>query len=180
MDVNVMRWPAERLAVEDLRVKGEPRLLLIDTDEPAPEVFDCLEDWARLPISDADLDARRRVVAVRAGAHGTRPVVEDSGILRYRSGWVALSPVERDLASGLVDRYTTIVSRELLAERAWPDGVPSRNALDVHMLRLRRRVNSIGLEIRTIRARGYLLQPLAAPVEPTVARYVDVLATTLG
>ena len=158
MNVEVMRWPSERLAVDDLRRKGVPRLLLVEPDEPAPELADCLEDWVRLPTSDADLDARRRVVAMRAMAHAIVPTLDDSGVLRFRDMWVALSPVERDLASGLVDRFDAVVPRERLAERAWPEGVPSRNALDVHMLRLRRRVNSIGLEVRTIRARGYLLQ----------------------
>ena len=48
--------------------------------------------------------------------------------------------------------------RDTLARRAWPDGTPTRNALDVHVLRFRRRVAPIGLELRTVRARGYLLQ----------------------
>jgi DNA-binding response OmpR family regulator len=39
--------------------------------------------------------------------------------------------------------------------------VPTRNALDVHVLRLRRRIAPLGLEIRTVRARGYLLQAAA-------------------
>ena len=50
----------------------------------------------------------------------------------------------------------------MLAERAWPTGVPTRNALDVHVLRLRRRIAPLGLEIRTVRARGYLLQAASA------------------
>ncbi len=44
--------------------------------------------------------------------------------------------------------------------RAWPGGSPTRNALDVHLLRLRRRISTLGLEVRTVRARGYLLQAL--------------------
>ncbi len=39
-----------------------------------------------------------------------------------------------------------------------PSGVPTRNALDVHVLRLRRRIAPLGLEIRTVRSRGYLMQ----------------------
>jgi DNA-binding response OmpR family regulator len=37
--------------------------------------------------------------------------------------------------------------------------LPTRNALDVHMLRLRRRLEPLGLEVRTVRSRGYVLQP---------------------
>ena len=36
--------------------------------------------------------------------------------------------------------------------------MPTRNALDVHVLRLRRRIAPLGLEIRTVRSRGYLMQ----------------------
>ena len=71
---------------------------------------------------------------------------------------MGLSPLERDLAVPLVEKFGGVVSRGLLADRAWPDGLPSRNALDVHVLRLRRRLEQIGLELRTIRSRGYLLQ----------------------
>ena len=158
MNVEVLRWPADRLAIEDLRARGIPRLLLLDGDEPATAPTDCLEDWVRLPVSDADLEARRSGVALRATEHAVRPTLDDAGVLRFRGHWVGLSPVERDLVSAMVDRFGAVVSRGVLSERAWPDGAPSRNALDVHMLRLRRRVGEVGLEVRTIRARGYLLQ----------------------
>src|SRR5690242_11130543 len=98
MDVEVRRWPGERLVVEDLRSREVPRLLLIEADEPAPEVFDCLEEWIRLPASDADLEARRRAVSRRAAEHSVRPRLDDAGILRFRNSWVSLSPVERELA----------------------------------------------------------------------------------
>jgi DNA-binding response OmpR family regulator len=158
MDVEVRRWPAERLAIDDLRSRGLPRLLLIEGDEAPPEPRDCLEDWLRLPASDADLEARRLGVALRADRHAVRPLLDDGGILRFRNRLVGLSPVERELATALVDKYGSVVGRGMLSERAWPDGVPTRNALDVHMLRLRRRVSQVGLEIRTVRSRGYLLQ----------------------
>jgi DNA-binding response OmpR family regulator len=58
----------------------------------------------------------------------------------------------------MVDRFGAVVTRDVLADRAWPTGVPTRNALDVHVLRLRRRIAPIGLEIRTVRSRGYLMQ----------------------
>ncbi len=51
-----------------------------------------------------------------------------------------------------------VVSREMLANSGWPDGAPGRNALDVHVLRMRRRLAPLGLVIRTVRSRGYLLE----------------------
>ena len=37
---------------------------------------------------------------------------------------------------------------------------PGRNALDVHVLRLRRRIAPLALSIKTVRSRGYLLEAL--------------------
>ena len=45
-------------------------------------------------------------------------------------------------------------------------GAPTRNALDVHVLRLRRRLAPLGLEIRTVRSRGYLLQESRSAQRP--------------
>ena len=66
--------------------------------------------------------------------------------------------MEQALAAALLDRFGAVVARDTLAVRAWPEGLPTRNALDVHVLRLRRRIAPLELEIRTVRARGYLLQ----------------------
>jgi DNA-binding response OmpR family regulator len=63
--------------------------------------------------------------------------------------------------SALLDRAGAVVSRDTLARAGWPDGAPGRNALDVHVLRLRRRVDPLGLVIRTVRSRGYLLETAA-------------------
>jgi DNA-binding winged helix-turn-helix (wHTH) protein len=58
----------------------------------------------------------------------------------------------------MLERYGAVVSREALSRAGWPQGAPGRNALDVHVLRLRRRLAPIGLVIRTVRSRGYLLE----------------------
>ena len=68
-----------------------------------------------------------------------------------------LPPLEARLASVLLERFASVVSRDGLGRAGWPDGPPGRNALDVHMVRLRRRVQPLGLTIRTVRGRGYLL-----------------------
>ena len=51
---------------------------------------------------------------------------------------------ERALAAALIDRFNAVVGRDTLVRRAWPGGSPTRNALDVHMLRLRRRISTLG------------------------------------
>jgi DNA-binding response OmpR family regulator len=79
-------------------------------------------------------------------------------VLRLGGSWVSLPPVEARLMQALIDRYGAVVSRDQLARSGWPKGAPGRNALDVHVLRLRRRIGPLGLAIRTVRSRGYLLE----------------------
>lgn len=121
-------------------------------------LLDELEDWIRLPAAEADLQARIEGLAGRGDRALVAPELDADGLLRVDGQWVSLPPVEARLVSALVDRFGAVVSREALARAGWPDGSPGRNALDVHMLRLRRRVSSVSLAIRTVRSRGYLLE----------------------
>lgn len=124
---------------------------------PAP--VDDLEDWARVPVSDADLSARVEWLTSRV-AHLIHETAEldENGVLRFDGRWVSLPPVESRLLAALLDRQGAVVSREALARAGWPAGTPGRNALDVHVLRLRRRLEGTGLAVRTVRSRGYLLE----------------------
>ena len=165
VDVVLVRWPAEAPRRQRLADEQRPRLLLVEGDVDPPEVVDCLEDWMRVPVDDAELGARMRSLTARARAHlpEDRPDLDDDGVLRRGTSWVSLPPVEARIASALLERVGAVVSREALARAGWPDGAPGRNALDVHVLRLRRRLAPVGLVIRTVRSRGYLLE--AAPSE---------------
>lgn len=159
MDVVLVRWPDERDRREELRRSGQPRLLVLDDSAPPPTELDLLEDWIRLPADDSDVAARVASLEQRAGEHhGEVPSLDEDGVLRANHRWVALPPVEARLTSALLERYGAVVSRETLARAGWPDGAPGRNALDVHVLRLRRRLDPLGLVIRTVRSRGYVLE----------------------
>jgi DNA-binding response OmpR family regulator len=89
------------------------------------------------------------------------PMLDDDGVLRVGDRWVSLPPVEARLTDALLDRFGAVVSRDALGRAGWPAGSPGRNALDVHMLRLRRRLVPLELVIRTVRSRGYLLERAA-------------------
>jgi DNA-binding response OmpR family regulator len=159
VDVVLVRWPAEEPRRAELAAIGIPRLLLVedDADPPAPE--DCLEDWVRVPAPDADVQARVEALSTRAGLHHrAMPVLDEHGMLRFGSEWVSLPPVEARITGALVTRLGAVVRREELAAAGWPDGAPGRNALDVHVLRIRRRLAPLNLVIRTVRSRGYLLE----------------------
>ena len=158
MDVVLVRWPAERARRAELQRDRCPRLLLVEDGVP-PLPADDLEDWITVPAGEADL--RVRVDGLRqrlAGRLLSPPRLDGDGVLRLDDSWVSLPPVEARLATALVERFGAVVSRDSLARAGWPGGAPGRNALDVHMLRLRRRVSPLALAIRTVRSRGYLLE----------------------
>lgn len=158
-----MRWPAEADRRATLRVAGQPRLLLVDDGTMPPLPDDDLEDWIRMPASEADLELRLDGLRRRmASAAREVPQLDDDGVLRFGDGWVPLPPVEARLAAELLRRFGAVASRADLTKAGWPGGSPGRNALDVHVLRLRRRLQPVELAIRTVRARGYLLEPASA------------------
>ena len=158
MEVILIRWPAESAQLDVARTSGSPRLLLVDPQVEPPSVVDPLEDWVRVPVDPEDVQARVATLSRRAGVHSLPPLVDGDGLLHHGVQWVALSPLEAAIAGALTDRYGAVVGRETLSKRAWPSGAPTRNALDVQMVRFRRRVKPLGLEVRTVRSRGYLLQ----------------------
>ncbi len=132
---------------------------MIDADDAPPTLVDCFEDWVRLPASEVDIAARCSAILARSAGHGSeRPVLDPDGVLRCGTEWVSLPPVEARLLEALLDRFGAVVSRDALSRSGWPAGAPGRNALDVHVLRLRRRIAPLGIVIKTVRSRGYLLE----------------------
>lgn len=161
MDVVLVRWPLEGDRRAALAAEGRPRLLLVEGSTEAPVPDDLLEDWIRVPAHEDDVKARveglrSRSAALTAGEQV--PELDPDGLLRLDGRWVSLPPVEARLMAALLERLGAVVSREQLSKSGWPRGAPGRNALDVHMLRLRRRIAPVGLTIKTVRSRGYLLE----------------------
>jgi len=158
-DVALVRWPGDEDRLERLRSEGRPRLLLVEAGAAPPLPADQLEDWIRVPAQEIDMRARLEGLERRSAEQGSGvPELDEDGVLRVGREWVSLPPVDHRLAAALVERFGAVVSREALAKAGWPGGAPARNALDVHVLRLRRRLEPIGLAIRTVRSRGYALE----------------------
>ena len=163
-DVALVRWPTEQSRLADLRAERRPRLILVENGDPPPVPVDELEDWIRLPAGELDLRTRVDGLMQRSQASvPARPSLDEDGVLRFDRAWVALPPVETRLMAALLDRFGAVVSRDVLLRAGWPRAAPRRNALDVHVLRLRRRVDPLGLVIQTVRSRGYLLEQAARP-----------------
>ncbi len=160
MDVRLIRWPAARAQLDELRAAGVPRLVVVDGDVVPPPPIDELEDWVRLPADQADVRVRVDTLAERARGKAF-PRLSPEGVLRHAGVSVALSPVEHRLVDALIARFGAVVSRHDLMDAAWPDERPPRNALDVHISRLRRRLDELDLTVTTVRGRGYLLDALS-------------------
>ncbi len=84
------------------------------------------------------------------------PWVDADGLLRRDGQWVALGPIEGRLVDLLCQRFGLLVSREDLERAGWGHA-PEGRALDLQLMRVRRRVAALGLTLRNVRARGYVL-----------------------
>ena len=157
--VSILRWPEEDGRRSVLAAAARLRLLLVEPNAPAPVAVDPREDWVRLPVSEEDVEARVLGLIRRSQPPDVRIVLDDHGLLHCGDDWVALPETEAALMGALLTAAGSVVSRAVLVEAAWPGGSPTRNVLDVHMVRLRRRIAELGIEIRTVRSRGYALSP---------------------
>jgi DNA-binding response OmpR family regulator len=178
MEVALVRWPAEASRRDALLAAGAPVLLLVEAGAPPVEIGP-VEDWIRIPSTDADIEARVRGIKVRVETAGIPdphfgsdglPVLDEGGVLRFGSRWVSISPLESRLVDALLERPGAVIPRQILTEAVWPDDRsrvdgPGRNALDIQVLRLRRRLHEVGLTVRTVRSRGYILDLIDRPPE---------------
>jgi DNA-binding response OmpR family regulator len=157
-----VRWPEEAERLERLRRDHVPRLILVAEGEPAPVSGECEEDWIRLPADDADVRTRLVSLSQRSSRHVANrdPEVDQAGRMRFRGRWVALSKTEVRLARPLVEHTGSVVDYDLLWRSGWPgQGIAHGGQLRIQILRLRRRLQPIGLSIRTVNGRGYVLEP---------------------
>jgi len=156
--VAVLRWPDHRAKIDESRESGEPRLIVVGPDEDPVVVADDVEDWLRLPVDDRDVRMRLLRLRDRATRLPRRPVLDGYGRLLFAGAWVGLSAIEERLAGPLVDQFERVVSYRELLEAAWPGQHKDKIILRPRITGLRRRVTTIGLELRSIRDVGHLLE----------------------
>ncbi|MFD9006328.1 winged helix-turn-helix domain-containing protein [Streptomyces sp. NPDC059582] len=161
-EVQLLRWPAQRDLREECRSRGTPRILVVEAGLEAPVCDDIYEDWVRTPVTSPDLKARTDALVHRY-RRNRAPQLDEDGVLRFASRSVTLSPMQAALLALLVAQFAQVVPREALRSRlGHGQGSMSRNALDLHMMRIRHRINALGLTIRTVWGRGYVLDAEAA------------------
>jgi hypothetical protein len=155
-DVAVVRWPSQQRELEDLALRGVPRLLLVAPGSAAPNCTSCLEDWVRLPADEADLRARLLSLAEHGRGH-TRPTIDEYGILRRDGALAMLSPSEQALAGLLIADFGSVVRDEILEQHVLGASDARRSMLRTHTSRLRKRVAPLGLTVSCIRNVGYMM-----------------------
>lgn len=157
-DVKLVRWPAEEGRRERYRALGIPRLLVVEGGCHPPVCSDGKEDWIRAPVSRTDLEARMATLRAKAWVDRV-PEIDPVGVLRHGGRSCAISPTEVDLLERLIRSFGEVVSRQDLL-RCLPERptLSRRNALDLHIMRVRRRIKPLNLAIRTVWGQGYLLE----------------------
>ena len=109
------------------------------------------------------------------GNLGTGDLVldRDAHTARGPQGEVALNPKEHDLLELLLSHPGHLFPREEIVERVWHQRyAPASRSLDVHIRRLRTKLERVGagVELQTVRGVGYRLAPVADNTGPTAGR----------
>ena len=101
---------------------------------------------------------------VGGGTVGTGDLVldRDAHVIRTTRGEAALNPKEHDLLELLLSRPGHLFPREEIFERVWHHRyLPTSRSLDVHIRRLRAKLEQVQAEVslQTVRGVGYRLAP---------------------
>jgi DNA-binding response OmpR family regulator len=149
-----------------------PVLILTARDGVEDRVrgLDCgADDYLVKPFAFPELLARMRVLLRRTRpADAPRLAVADVDLdllarrVRRGSRELDLTPKEFDLLAYFLQHAGQVVSREMLARDIWKEpsrATPLDNVIDVHMARLRRKLDPDGGPklLRTVRGLGYVL-----------------------
>ena len=159
--------------LKSLRLQGTkpPVLLLTARDAVEDRVLGLdsgADDYLVKPFAFAELLARLRVLLRRSGQDESLQIqVGDLALdLRTRQAWrgtdeIALTPREFDLLVFLMRYEGQVVTRPMLAREVWREtnrSTPLDNVIDVHLARLRRKVDEgrPAKLIHTVRGVGFI------------------------
>lgn len=156
--IELVIWPADERRRQHLARAGVPRLLLVARTAEAPAGIGLDEDWVRIPAATGDVIARlERLTRVLEQLQHDHPVVDSNHIVHFGGTSVMLSRAQAALVTVLLERPGQVVDRTRLERIVWPDGAPGPKALDGVVFRLRRRLQGLGLVVRSSHARGFAL-----------------------
>jgi two-component system OmpR family response regulator len=145
-----------------------PVLILSARENPEEKVTGLdlgADDYLSKPFSINELQARVRAL-LRRRQGGKYPVLTYGALCFDTVDRVAsvegqvinLSAHELGVLEALLRRFGRIVSKEQLIEHLYSfDEEVSPNAIEVYVHRLRRKIDHCGVTVRTVYARGYML-----------------------
>lgn len=155
-EVRMLRYPADDGQRAALAEHGFAVLLLVETGSAPPLRLFPLEDWVRADADALELHARLSALGAKARVDD-RITIDEFDVLRFQGRWVALRPGEVGIVELLVARFGEIVRNEVLERAAGQSSEHGRSYLRVRIGRLRRQLHTVGLDIRNVRNRGYVL-----------------------
>lgn len=155
--VELVHWPEEDDLLTRLRLGHLPRLVVVDPGVDPPDPPDLLEDWVRTTTPPGDIAIRQAQLARRTTLAHSGGQLSDLGLFAWRGRTVALSPIEARLTRALLGADGAVVPRQGLEAAGWPGTAVRRSTFDTSLARLRKRLAAAGLDLRTIRNRGYVL-----------------------
>ncbi|MGA7179778.1 MAG: response regulator transcription factor [Thiobacillaceae bacterium] len=153
-----------------LRKRGNtlPVLILTARDAMADKVAGLnagADDYLLKPFDFQELDARLNALLRRTKAERTGWL--EAGRIRLdkssRQAFLDLHPLllsarEVGVLELLISRLGRVVSKEQIAEHLTRDEEIGENAVEVYVHRLRKKLETAGIEIRTLRGLGYVLE----------------------
>lgn len=131
------------------------------------------DDFMAKPFALSELEARVRALVRRGGGGGT--LIQHGPLCYDQVGRIAtindqmldLSARELGLLEVLLQRTGRLVSKEQLVDHLceWGEEV-SNNAIEVYVHRLRKKIETGGIRIATVRGLGYCLEKFSEPSAP--------------
>lgn len=153
---------------------GAPAILLTAMsaiDERVRGLREGADDYLVKPFSFAELEARLEALLRRpAEAHAAETELRCGDLVldliarlaRRGARRIELLPREFQILEHLMRRQGRVVTRTMLLEAVWDYRFdPGTNVIDVHISRLRRKIDAEGEPslIRTVRGAGYMMAP---------------------
>ena len=159
--------------IEAVRRAGRhtPILMLTARDTTADRVTGLdagADDYLVKPFDFAELQARLRAL-LRRPADAVPPVLECGGVsldvserlVTVDGHPVSLTVTEFSILELLLRRAPRVVDRRIIAQQVWDDEADAlgSNTIDVHVARLRGKLNATNARIETVRGVGYRITP---------------------